>query len=233
MSKTGRNIYNNSAWFFLLLFGLVFIGFYKSYFSIFPNYQASVKSSTVIHFHAAVTFLWVVLLFVQPFLIRYKKYRLHKLIGKGTYVLAPLIFLSFVGLIGSKYQEANMRTWPIGEVLGYFYFQLLHTIFFATFYILAVYYRYKGKISLHSGYMIGTGLIFINPIVRRVFFNAAGLSFTISETIALFLTDAALVTMYLLAKKYNMNNRYCYTIMMMFAIYQVPMCALIYYYRPG
>jgi hypothetical protein len=233
MGKTGRNIYNNSAYFFLLLFGLVFIGFYKSYFSIFPGYQASVKSSTIIHFHAAVTFIWVVLLVVQPFLIRHKKYRVHKIIGKCTYVLAPLIFLSFVGLITTKYFEANMHTWPIGDVLNYFYFQLLHTIFFATFYILAVYYRYKGKISLHSGYMIGTGLIFINPITRRVFCNAAGLSFTVSETIALFLTDFFLVLLYLLAKKHNMNHRYCYTIMMMFAIYQVPMCALIYYYRPG
>ncbi|MBY0481454.1 MAG: hypothetical protein K2Q21_08870 [Chitinophagaceae bacterium] len=233
MKTTYKSIYTSTGYFFLLLFALVFFAFYKTYFTVFPANKSSIKSEGIIHFHALVSILWVILLVAQPLLIRYKKYSLHRAIGRFTYLLAPLIIGSFIALMYVKYHEVSMSTWKLNDIVYYFYFQILHTIFFITFYTLSIINRYKGNISLHSGYMIATGLIFINPITRRVFFNAAGTSFTVAETIALILTDISLIALMLLAKKNNTNYKLYYLILMMFMLYQVPMFALMYVFFPG
>ena len=231
--KKINSIYSNTGFFFLVLFAFIFLAFYKSYFSIFPDFKANIKSATVIHFHAMVSFTWVVLLILQPLLIRYKKYSWHRAVGKFTYLLAPLLIFSFLALMYVKYKEADMSKVPVLEVIYNFYFQILHTVFFTTFYILGVINKHRKNISLHSGYMIATGLIFINPIMRRVFFNGFGTSFTVAETIALILTDAATILLLVIAMKHKTNYKYYFIILMLFALYQIPMFALMYIFFPG
>lgn len=223
--------YNKAGYFFLLLLLCVPLAFYKTYFSIFPRFTAGVQNSVIIHFHATVSFLWMVMLIVQPMLIRYKKVRVHRLIGKFTYVLAPLLVLSFIGLIVTFYRERGMSAQPFGEVLEHFYFQIVHTVIFSTFYILAVVNR--KNIGRHAGYMIATGLIFINPVLRRLFNNGFHLSFTVAETIALLVTDLAVVGLLLFARRRQLNYKLYYFILATFLVYQVPMFIMIYILYPG
>jgi hypothetical protein len=48
------------------------------------------------HVHAIMLSLWILVLIIQPILIRKKKLAVHRLIGKFTYVLFPLMI--FVGI---------------------------------------------------------------------------------------------------------------------------------------
>lgn len=223
--------YGKAGYFFLAFIILILFGFYKSYIGIFPSFKATVHDHAMIHFHAALSMLWVILLIVQPLLIHFKKVRIHRLIGKMTYVVAPLLIFSFIGLIISYWKQENVSTWPFFEIALHYYFQVMHIIFFTTFYILAVINR--KKTARHAAFMIGTGLIFINPIVRRVFSNAFGYSFTVAETIALAVTDIALVSLLIYAKRRNLNHKIYYLIMAMFVFYQVPMFLILYYFFPG
>src|SRR5258708_1373035 len=223
--------YNLAGFFFLVLFLCIPLAFYKTYFSIFPKFTAGVQNSAVIHFHAAVSFLWIVLLILQPMLIRYKKVRVHRLIGKFTYVLAPLLVLSFISLMVTFYRERGMSEQPFGEVLQHFYFEIAHTLIFSTFYILAVVNR--KIIGRHAGYMIATGLIFINPMLRRVFTNGFNLSFTVAETIALLVTDLAVISLLLFARRRHLNYKLYYIILATFLVYQIPMFIMIYILYPG
>lgn len=233
MQKQNKlDAYKYTGYFFLALFAFIFFAFYKTYFSNFPNFKSSIKSAFLIHFHAVISFLWVVLLVAQPILIQRKKYHLHKMLGKITYLLVPLILGSFVALMYVKYFDEKMSEWPLKEIIYYFYFQILHTVFFSVFYFLAIYYKYQKKILLHGGFMIATGLIFINPIMRRVLFNGMNLSFPVAETVALAITDIAVIWLMLSARRNNAPYRFYYVILMMFTIYQVPMLALLYGYRP-
>lgn len=232
MSKSFKQTYNNTGFYFLILFACVFLAFFNTYFKIFPGFKSSIKSANVIHFHALVSFLWMVLLIAQPILIKYKKVALHRTLGKLTYVLAPLIIGSFIALMYVKYAEGDMNKWPLVNIVYYFYFQILHTIFFTAFYTLAIINKYRHNISLHSGYMVATGLIFINPVMRRFFYNGLGTSFPTAETIALILTDIATILLLLSARKHNTNYKFYFIILMLFALYQIPMVKLMYFYHP-
>src|SRR5450755_2409914 len=101
-TKTMEKQYKNTGYFFLILLAFVFLGFYYPYFSLFPSF----KSITVIvHVHAIILMLWVVLLIGQPLLIRYQKYKAHRIIGKLTYFLLPLVIVSSLGVIRQQYYE--------------------------------------------------------------------------------------------------------------------------------
>lgn len=233
MQKTvkANSSYGKAGYFFLALLLCIPIAFYKTYFSIFPRFSAGVQNSFIIHFHATVSFLWLALLIVQPLLIRYRKVRIHRFIGRLTYVLAPLLVLSFIGLMVIFYRERGMSAQPFVEVLQHFYFQIVHTVIFSTFYVLAVVNR--KNTGRHAGYMIATGLIFINPTLRRVFNNGFHLSFTVAETIALLVTDLAVISLLLFARRRNLNYKLYYIVLATFLVYQIPMFYMIYVLYPG
>lgn len=101
--NTAQNAYEHVAYFFLILIALIIAGFYKSYFGLFPHFNNNITAIT--HLHAFVMTLYIILLFVQPLLIRYKNFRAHHLLGKFSYVLVPVIILSFFGMIYKEYND--------------------------------------------------------------------------------------------------------------------------------
>ena len=88
--------YRNAGFFVLLLLAFVVWGFYQSYFSQFPAFP---NITTVQHWHGGLLLVWFTLLIVQPFLIKYRSYTLHRRLGRVSYVLIPSILLSIV-LVG-------------------------------------------------------------------------------------------------------------------------------------
>jgi hypothetical protein len=70
---------------------LTLAGFYPTYISKFPTFENVTK---VHHFHGAMMMMWVSLLAVQPFLIAYKKYKIHRTLGQVSYVVAPIVLYS-------------------------------------------------------------------------------------------------------------------------------------------
>ena len=69
-----------------LMFILVHIGFYVTYIRHFPEFN---DFNWVHHIHGALMGAWVILLLVPPVLIHKKMYRVHRFLGKLTYVLYP------------------------------------------------------------------------------------------------------------------------------------------------
>jgi len=90
------------AYFFLGFIVFVALGFYYPYFSLFPEFKSV---TAIIHIHATTLLLWVVVLIIQPFLIAYKKFKAHRVIGRFTYLLMPLIIISSIGVLRQQYQE--------------------------------------------------------------------------------------------------------------------------------
>jgi hypothetical protein len=57
---------------FIAITIIVLIGFYKTYFPYFPEFE---QFKTLHHIHGLAMMLWLVILIVQPVLIRSRKYR--------------------------------------------------------------------------------------------------------------------------------------------------------------
>jgi len=66
-------------------------GFRVPYFSGFPNFDKEVTPA--VHAQALVQFTWVALAVAQPLAIGAGAYRTHRLLGRLSFFLAPLIVL--------------------------------------------------------------------------------------------------------------------------------------------
>ncbi|WP_435356717.1 hypothetical protein [Emticicia sp. SJ17W-69] len=147
--------YKNISYLFILILGVIFLGFFKTYFGLFPNFKGI---PTLLHIHSFVILLWIVMLIVQPFLIRYKKYEWHRMVGKASYFLVPL--LVFVVILVVRASQTKIMN------LAIFAFAWSDMTFFVLTYTLAIFYR--KKVSYHARFMIMTVLPFINPAIGRL-----------------------------------------------------------------
>lgn len=153
--------YKNIGFVFLLLIPMAVIGFYKSYIIRSPDIDVTIDS--YIHLHAIVSSIWIGLLISQPLLIRYKKNKLHRLFGKISYIVFPLLILTFVPLVARNFNGAASVINPVFDA------GLL-----LVFYSLAI--KNKKNISLHMRYMIAITLIFIGPTLARILFHWTDIS---------------------------------------------------------
>ncbi|HET9744543.1 MAG TPA: hypothetical protein VFP97_02455 [Chitinophagaceae bacterium] len=173
------NVYRNTAIFIILIMIGVQWGFYQTYTREFPNFT---NKTTTIHVHGALLMIWLVLLIVQPVLIKTGRARLHRTIGKASFVLGPLIIISLF-LIGKGSYERSAGIIPQQEILGIMVLDIRGFLSFAIFWALAMFYR-KDPAS-HMRYMIATGILAIGPGVGRGLIS----SFDIGLPHALTITD--------------------------------------------
>jgi hypothetical protein len=152
----------NVGFLIITLMVLTLVGFYPTYISKFPSFE---HVTTVQHFHGAMMMLWFSLLVVQPFLISYKKYRIHRILGKISYVIAPLVMYSI--FLASKYEYYRDTTnLTVDESLAGLALDMTSLIAFGICYVLAI-INIKNT-PMHMRYMVGTALIIMGPGIMRI-----------------------------------------------------------------
>ena len=206
--------YKNVGYFFLILFAFVIIGFFKTYFGLFPYFDE--HTTILVHFHATVLTLWVILLIVQPLLIRYKKFAIHRLLGKFTYILVPLIICSFIGMMNKQYNEEMIQKIPRSEIIEDISLSVALLLLFATFYILAI--INKRKVAFHMRYMIATGLVLINPALTRItlFWNIFS-----SQLFVFVLTDLILLVLIFFDRRNKRRYKPYIVALILFLVYHI------------
>ena len=171
-------LFPKTAWFLLLLIPCIFLGFYPSYFSILLS-----PTDKVYHIHAFFMIVWVALAIIQPFLIQQKKIAAHKLVGKVSYGLMPLVFITGYWVIRHTYYTSLERytarvvdgisTLTPEELLekaaASMDIGLIYFIWLFTFYILAIINR--KKVLPHATYMFAAILTVLGPSVDRMIYN--------------------------------------------------------------
>lgn len=172
-----QKVYRNTAIFIVLILLGIQWGFYQSYTSQFPNF---VDKTATIHIHGIFLMMWMGLLIVQPLLIGTGRAKLHRAIGKVSYVLGPLIIATMF-LVGKGSYGRAIGLIPEKENLTFMVLDIRGYLTFAIFWALAMFYR---KIpASHMRYMIATGIIAIGPGVGRGLTNSFGLGFGPALTI--------------------------------------------------
>ncbi|MES1226125.1 MAG: hypothetical protein ABUT20_62190 [Bacteroidota bacterium] len=154
-------VYRNTAIFIILILIGVQWGFYRTYTSEFPNF---INKTTTIHIHGMLLMMWLVLLIVQPLLISTGRAKLHRTIGKVSYVLGPLIII-YLFLIGRGGYWRGVGQVSEHENLTFMVLDIRGLFSFAIFWALAMIFR-KNSAS-HMRYMIATGIVAIGPGVGR------------------------------------------------------------------
>jgi hypothetical protein len=169
--------------FTFFIFIVAHIGFYKKYIALFPTFE---DTSFVTHYHATLMFLWLALLVVQPILILNKKIELHKIIGKVSYIIAPLLVFSLFLITNQGYLSKLKRMTQV-EAYANMSVNIPDFFAFALIYGLAIYYR--KKTDWHSRYMIATIFPIIGAAVVRIFMRNFGVSAQDAFAIVPYITD--------------------------------------------
>jgi hypothetical protein len=163
-NKTKKIRFDLSGYYFIGLVFLVLLGFWPSYFAKFFNGTADF--SFYFHFHATVLILWMSGLIIQPILIRKKKLSIHRMVGKISYFIIPLIFISILLLTHSRIPHNGLLTED--NLVGAFNSAKDLVILSVAFYIAI---KFKKEYQLHARGMIVTGLAFIEPAFIRFTFR--------------------------------------------------------------
>ncbi|MDE3235498.1 MAG: hypothetical protein KGO81_06045 [Bacteroidota bacterium] len=182
--------YIHLGYFFLLFIPLVFLGFYKTYFIQFPTFKHIKHNYTHVHF--AIATVWVLLIIVQPFLIVNRKIAWHRKLGKLSYIIFPLLILSFIPLVINNLNSDSPKDafFPIGD-----------GTLLVLFYSLAIYYRKKS--TVHMRYMIAAALVLFGPTVGRILPNLLDFGRIATQNIQFAIIQAILIALVL----FDMKNK--------------------------
>ncbi len=152
-----RIVYRNAVVFFTVILLAAFWGFWPKYFSNLLGVTAF-----SIHMHGIALTLWLVMLVSQGYLIRTNHRALHRKLGKLSYGLAPVVFLSTLGVVHHRFQDATATDGGL-LLLG---LTLANTLQFGITAGLALYHRSES--AIHARYMLCTPLPMLSPIFSRV-----------------------------------------------------------------
>lgn len=189
----------NTGYYYLGFLVLVFIGFWPSYFSKF--FDGTADFNQYFHFHAITAVLWVSMLIIQPILIRSKKYELHKAVGKFSYLLVPILFIS-VALL------ANNRIDPELEFVGpEVWVPFKDLIIFSLGFGIAI--KFKRFMPVHARGMIVAGMALIEPVMARVMFNVLDIQGVTGYLLAISVDYIILVVLIILERK-EKNGRWVF-----------------------
>ncbi|MCO5949997.1 hypothetical protein [Mucilaginibacter flavidus] len=194
--------YKNVSLLFVVIFGIVVLGFFKTYFGLFPGFN---NVTLIQHIHGLLFTTWFVLLVVQPLLIRYGKYKAHRIIGRLTYVLVPCIIISIHFIAREAYLNAVAAHAPQQRVLAGMYFPTYQIFDFLVLYLLAIINKHRPP--YHMRYMIATSLAIAGAGLRRVFTHMVGLNGAEAVLLGFLIPDLLLAALIVYDKIKGNNSR--------------------------
>lgn len=168
---------------FITILAFVFLGFFKSYFSLYSTFEKIPSSH---HFHTFLFLLWFAMLFIQPFLIKRGKFKLHRLLGKFSYVLVPLLIISVFIITKNQYHR-EIALYPRSQCIAHLIIPLPQLVIFVAMYILAI--LHVKNTGYHMRYIIGTSLVLIGPGLGRALISLVGISFQQSVQLSFLVTE--------------------------------------------
>ncbi len=190
----------------LLVFPLIIVaGFWIPYFSQIPRFDSSITTS--VHIHALLLFAWVALLVIQPLTIRSRAYSIHRLLGKTSYVLMPLIAVFSIAMLRKEYQENLAGGMTATAARSAEYLSTIQVTLFAAFYGLAIVRILKRDIAEHMRYMICIALVLLPAGLARTLGYWFAVNQAASQTVCLALIDACLISLIVFDRRQNFASR--------------------------
>lgn len=199
--------------YFAAMFLIALVAFWPSYLS-----KAFSESSSYTHLHALLSASWMLMLVTQPMLIRTKRLAWHRVVGRVSYVLAPLMVGSIVLLAHSRIKGVTGEAFAIQTYI--LYLQASLTMLFGLSYALAIYKRHA--VAVHARFMVCTALTMIDPVVIRLLFWIDRTPSWNYQWLTFGLTDLALVALIWLERHSRAGRLVFPGMLLLFVLAQAP-----------
>lgn len=214
MATSARSIYlSNSGPYFAGILFLAILTFWPTYVSLPPS-----ANTPYTHFHAGLATLWVLMLITQPFLIRRRRFALHRNLGRFSLLLVPLFLVAVVLLAHSRIKGLEGMAYTIQVYI--LWLQVSLGGLFALSYVLAMINRKNA--ALHARFMICTGLTLIDPVVVRLLLwidPTPGISY---QWYTFVLTDLVLLILIYLERNMSSGRGVFPLMLVLFIAAQIP-----------
>lgn len=205
------NLSRSGPWFAaLLLVALV---------AFWPNYLSQVWGQTgYTHMHALTATLWILLLIIQPMMIRARRFDLHRRIARASFFIAPLVLLSVVLLAHSKLQGLEGQRYAIQTYI--LYLQVSLAALFTVSYAMALVKR--RDMPVHARFMVCTALTLIDPVVVRLMLWVAPVPAWNYQWLTFALTDVIFLAL-IWFERHATRGRWVFPVMLfLFVLLQIP-----------
>jgi hypothetical protein len=185
--------YRNLGYILLVVPLIMVAGFWIPYFSQISKFDSSI--TTAVHIHAVLLFSWVALLVVQPLTVRQGAFSIHRILGKASYVLMPLVVAFSFAMLRKEYQETLAGGMSVAAARSAEYLSTLQVTLFAAFYCLAIVRIQKRDIAEHMRYMICIALVLLPAGLARTLGYWFDVKQRTAQTICLALIDLCLIAL--------------------------------------
>ena len=155
-----RALYQKSHRYFLAFFACMAAAFWFTYFTRLFQQETWRQ-----HAHGIALILWCLMLVGQPMLIRAKQYVWHRRVGRCSYLLVPVLFLTTLGLL--KYRLSKSRPLTAAD-FAFVALVVNALVAFGILYGFAIYWRKRPVI--HARFMVATAFPMFTPITDRILF---------------------------------------------------------------
>lgn len=180
--------------------------------AFWPPYLAKLPAGDFhVHVHAGLMLAWFGFLFAQPQLIRHGRRDLHRLLGRVSYLLVPVITLQSILLAHARFRVLDDATL---QADGHFLFlPLSAAALFLLVWMLGV--ANRRRMTVHARYMLCTAVPLIDPVVARLlFFHVPPLPHPLLYTVIGYgITDAILLLL-LLREKPGSAERHAFAVLL-------------------
>ncbi|SHH61187.1 hypothetical protein SAMN04488109_4621 [Chryseolinea serpens] len=182
--------FDKAGYYVFGLGAIVLLGFWHGYIS--ELIAGTSRHASLFHFHGVMMSLWIAMLIVQPILIRKKKFAAHRLIGKFSFVVMPLLVLSILQVMhyeGLLFPEEALTF--LGVMNG--------SILMSTFYLIAI--ANRSRVAIHARAMVCTGITMIQPASDRVLFHLFKMEFPTIIFVSWAMIYALLIVLIVMERK--------------------------------
>lgn len=158
--------YRTAPYWIAALVALTLWGFWPSYFSILGT------APWGFHLHGITAMAWLFLLAAQSWSAHARKFALHRMLGKVSFVAYPAFLAGGVAVVWSMAAAT-----AAGDIFYQSYGARLATMDIASM-LLSAYLYYKaladrGKVQLHARWLLSTAVLLLPPILGRVISHTA------------------------------------------------------------
>lgn len=196
----------NISFLFVLFFICAIYGFYRSYFGLFPVFDPRISILT--HLHGISITIWMLVLIIQPLLIRFKQHKLHRLIGKFSYAYVPFLGIIMVLATRQGYLRGVGKV-PQVDLLAFQFVPISAFLCFIWSYTMAI--RNRTQRTIHRSYMIVHALGLLWAAFGRLDYHWLGVQ-TFEQSIAVSYLPSAflllLIFLYEWSQQKKMNQVY-------------------------
>lgn len=135
--------------------------------AFWPDYLSRAGSAdNYTHAHALLGLLWLLLLIVQPLVVRARKLRIHRKLGRLGVVVGGGFLVSSILLTHHRLNAMDVEVFA-SDGFG-FYLPLVMAALFGGALLLGV--AWRRTMPLHGRYMACTALALVDPVIARLLY---------------------------------------------------------------